>query len=620
MPTAEKQIERSKRDIELYQRALDISSIVAITDAKGVITYVNEYFCLLSQYSADELIGKTHKLINSGFHPRSFFTQMWQTISSGNIWKGEIKNRAKDGSFYWVDTVIMPFLDDHGNIQQYVAIRKDITLLKEARDLQYRFLFEKSLDGLLIARPDGTFIEVNQALCDMLGYTRNEFMSKTRQEIVIHDHDAIAAIKVRRDTGHYEGPVKFIRKDGSLLTADIFSVIYKDEEGLERSIVGVRDMTEKLKAEQVLRDSEKKFRTLIENNKDGIALTNANWQITYISPSIYTLLGYRPEELNNRIAYQLMHPDDLADNRQQQTDMVEGRTMYMSKLMRVYHKDGSLRWFQVTTSNHLADPAIGAMVTNFHDVTDSINAAQALEQMNHELENKVEQRTQELKEANKALEAFSYMAAHDLQSPLRIQSGYAEILKDQYASVLGDDGCVMLDAIITNTMQMRKLVTDLLGFSRINHVALKKETVDMTGMAKSIADKLLQDWSPRPAIHIEDLGTSFCDPDLIRQVWTNLLSNAIKYSSKNPAPQIEVGSMIKNNEKVYFVRDNGVGFNQSHADRLFMVFQRLHCAEDFQGSGVGLVIVNNILRRHEGKVWAEAKIGKGATFYFTLPE
>ena len=151
MPTAEKQIERSKRDIELYQRALDISSIVAITDAKGVITYVNEYFCLLSQYSADELIGKTHKLINSGFHPRSFFTQMWQTISSGNIWKGEIKNRAKDGSFYWVDTVIMPFLDDHGNIQQYVAIRKDITLLKESRDLQYRFLFEKSLDGLLIA-------------------------------------------------------------------------------------------------------------------------------------------------------------------------------------------------------------------------------------------------------------------------------------------------------------------------------------------------------------------------------------------------------------------------------------------------------------------------------------
>jgi light-regulated signal transduction histidine kinase (bacteriophytochrome) len=301
-------------------------------------------------------------------------------------------------------------------------------------------------------------------------------------------------------------------------------------------------------------------------------------------------------------------------------DQVEGRAMHMSKQLRVYHKDGSLHWFQVTTSNHLADPAIGAMVTNFRDVTDTIKAAQELEELNHALEDKVEQRTQQLKEANKALESFSYMVAHDLQSPLRIQSGYADLLKDKYASVLGEEGCGMLDAVIANTMQMRKLVTDLLGFSRINHVALKKEAVDMSEMARSISDTVLKNSLHPAEISIGDLGSSFCDPDLIRQVWTNLISNAIKYSSKNPKPHIEIGSMIQNDEKIYFVRDNGVGFDQAHAARLFMVFQRLHSEAEFQGSGIGLVIVNNILKRHNGKIWAEGEVDKGATFYFTLPE
>ena len=621
MPTAEKQIERTKREIELYQRALDISSIVAITDANGVITYANEYFCRISQYSVEELIGKTHKIINSGFHSPEFFSQMWKTISSGKIWKGEIKNRAKDGSFYWVDTTIMPFVEDDGKIKQYVSIRTDITLRKEAQEHKYRALFENTRDGLLIGRPDGTFLEVNSAFCDMLGYTYEEFMSLKRQDITIADDpELLEGMKQRSLTGFYRGPLKYRRKDGSLLHTEVSSVILKDEDGLDSTIVSIRDMTEKLKAEQALRDSERKFRALIENNKDGIALSNANWQINYLSPSIYTLLGYSPEELNTSIASQLVHPDDLAKNRQQMEDIIAGRIMHTSKQLRVYHKDGSLRWFHVTTSNHLADPAIGAMVTNFRDVTDTIKAAQELERLNQDLENKVEQRTQQLQEANKALEAFSYMAAHDLQSPLRIQSGYAEMLKDQYGSVLGDDGCGMLDTIISNTMQMRKLVTDLLSFSRINHVTLKKDAIDMSAMVKCISDTLLKNNLHPTEISIGDLGSSYCDPDLIRQVWTNLISNAVKYSGKNPKPQIEIGCMMQNTEKVYFVRDNGVGFDQAHAARLFMVFQRLHSDAEFQGSGVGLVIVNNIINRHHGKIWAEGEVDKGATFYFTLPE
>ena len=176
MPT----LERQRQRIEAYKNAIDASSIVGITDAKGIITYVNDNFCSVSKYSPSELIGQTHRIINSNYHTKDFFSDMWSTISSGKIWKGEIRNRAKDDTLYWVETTIVPFLDENGSPESYVSIRSDITERKLAKERKFQMLFDHSHEGLLLARPDGTFIEVNHAFCEMLGYNRDEFLKLTR--------------------------------------------------------------------------------------------------------------------------------------------------------------------------------------------------------------------------------------------------------------------------------------------------------------------------------------------------------------------------------------------------------------------------------------------------------
>ena len=250
MPTPDRQRQRRENEIETYKSAIDASSIVGITDPGGVIIYVNDNFCRISKYSSSELIGQTHQIVNSGYHSKEFFKEMWTTISSGAIWKGEIRNKAKDGSIYWVDTTIVPFMDPDGRPERYVSIRSDITDRKQAKNNKFQMLFDNSHEGLLLSRPDGTFLEVNDAFCRMLGYEREEFLKLTRQQITLAADPGInEGLRVRAESGYFKGAVKFKRKDGTIIDAEISSAIYKDENGESKAYVQAADITEKLKIE-----------------------------------------------------------------------------------------------------------------------------------------------------------------------------------------------------------------------------------------------------------------------------------------------------------------------------------------------------------------------------------
>jgi len=240
-------------------------------------------------------------------------------------------------------------------------------------------------------------------------------------------------------------------------------------------------------------------------------------------------------------------------------------------------------------------------------------------QARHSLEQQVQARTEELETANKELEAFSYSVSHDLRAPLRAVSGYAMMLKEDYEDSFDDEARRITGNILSNVKMMGRLIDDLIAFSRLGKREVTRRNIDMKALAESCVTELLATWPEEKfGIVIGDLPVRPGDEDLVKQVWLNLVGNAFKYSSRIAEPLIEIGSDNGPGGVVYFVRDNGAGFDMKYADKLFKVFQRLHSQEEFEGTGVGLALVKRIIDKHKGRIWAEASPGKGAAFYFTL--
>ena len=266
--------------------------------------------------------------------------------------------------------------------------------------------------------------------------------------------------------------------------------------------------------------------------------------------------------------------------------------------------------------------AFNQMLTRIHDGDYALRETQeSLQCLNGELEQRVEERTQKLKEANKELEAFSYSVSHDLRAPLRAIDGFSRILLEDYAENFDEDGKRVLDVIRSNTQNMGRLIDDLLAFSRLSRKQIEASPVNMTELANDVFQQLKGAFADQNIqFNLTPLPDSAGDPALIRQVFVNLLSNAAKYSRPRAKAVIDVKGRSENGDCIYCVKDNGVGFDMSYAQKLFGVFQRLHSVEEFEGTGVGLAIVQRIIHRHGGRVWAEGKVDEGATFYFSLPK
>jgi two-component system sensor histidine kinase/response regulator len=217
------------------------------------------------------------------------------------------------------------------------------------------------------------------------------------------------------------------------------------------------------------------------------------------------------------------------------------------------------------------------------------------------------------------MEAFSYSVSHDLRAPLRIINGFGKLLIRKYADKFDADGRENLEIIMTNATHMGNLIDDLLDFSRMGRTELKKNTLDMNDMVKTVVDEVKSSDHNVAEVRMNDLKPANADPALLKQVWLNLVSNAAKYSRKKEKPVIEIGTFGENGSLTYYVKDNGAGFDMEHYGKLFGVFQRLHKVTEYEGTGVGLALTQRIINRHGGKIWAESKVDEGATFYFTLP-
>jgi signal transduction histidine kinase len=242
-----------------------------------------------------------------------------------------------------------------------------------------------------------------------------------------------------------------------------------------------------------------------------------------------------------------------------------------------------------------------------------------IKRLYNQVEERVAQRTAELEESNKELEAFSYSVSHDLRAPLRALDGFSQAMLDDFGPQLPAECQRYLKTIRYSAQQMSALIDALLEFSRFNRQELNKQAMDTSKLVHSALDELGFPWQERQVeIRVGDLPMSSGDPVLLKQVWLNLLSNALKYTNKRKKAEIEIGSTKINGTEVFFVRDNGTGFDMRYADKLFGVFERLHRMEDYEGTGIGLAMVQRIVNRHGGRVWANSAIDRGTTFNFTL--
>jgi len=382
------------------------------------------------------------------------------------------------------------------------------------------------------------------------------------------------------------------------------------------------------KIDRTLRQSEGLYRLLADNISDVIFTLDMNLRYTYCSPSVRQLRGYSVEETMAQTLDQVLTPtsyqlvkktldDELTHAKVEPTSSRRPRSLELE----LTRKQGGTVWAEVKVS-FLRDRKgrpVGILGVS-RDITVRRLAEEEIRRLNRELELRVTERTAELEAANRELEAFSYSVSHDLMVPLLAIEGFARLLAKRDADRLQGKGTAYLDIILENARRMQQLISGLLAFSRLSHESVEPMAIDMSQVTESVVreireasqGRILQfTCNPLPACHGDQM--------MVRQVIANLLSNAVKFTKPRDTACIEVGGWPEEEHNVYYIKDNGVGFDMQHATRLFKVFERLHSGEEFPGTGIGLSIVERIVARHGGKVWAEGKVDGGATFYFTLP-
>lgn len=375
--------------------------------------------------------------------------------------------------------------------------------------------------------------------------------------------------------------------------------------------------------ETELKESTRKLYTL-NNNLNGVVYRRSNdqdWTLQYISEGVYNLTGYPSENFtgDSKLLYSsLIHKEDLKEIRNKVQSAVEAKNPYTLEY-RINTASGRLRWVWERGRAVFNENQLVALEGFISDITEKKLAEDEVKRLNIELEGRVFQRTLELEEKTAELEAFSYSVSHDLRAPLRALSGYTSILGEKYASSMDEEGLNLMNSITYNIRKMDNLIVALLTFSKIGKQDIRFSSVNMVTMVQSIVSELTSETKNRYNIIINNLPVCHADAPMIYQIWVNLIHNAIKYSSKKENPCIEIGSLSSESYNVYYIKDNGVGFDSKYIDRLFAVFQRLHSEKDFEGTGVGLAIVRRAVNRMGGKVWAESKLDEGASFYFSIP-
>jgi PAS domain S-box-containing protein len=534
----------------------------------------------------------------------------------------------EDQSVLWVSASAQPMTlpGDHEPVGTIVSYT-DFTARKTAEDAlreseaRLKTIFDTSPVAIVIsATEDGRILYVNPVTSAMNGYTRDEMIGRTAQDLNFWQNEGERKEHYRdlfKSGKSFQFEKVFGRKDGSRGTA-LASVALIELEGKRRVLTIIQDVSLAREQEAALRESETRFATFFELSPIAVVVSRLeDGKAIEINPAFIAMCGYSRQEVIGKTAVEIGLTVDEVD-REQRIRRLRERGRSGPDEVRYRHMSGEFK----TMTNSAFVIELGGqkrIVSFFQDISERIRAEEEVRRFNEVLERRVAERTTELATANRELESFSYSVSHDLRSPLRGIDGFSALLVERYGNELGEQGLAYLDRVRRAATRMGKLIDDLLDLARIGRHELKRERVDLSQIARDIAGELaLFDAKPVRKLTLATGLTADADPSLVRIVLDNLLRNAWKFTVNVANPHVEFGQLDAEST-VFFVRDNGAGFDMRFSARLFGAFQRLHDAREFEGTGIGLAIVRRIVQRHGGEVWAEGVQNRGATFYFTLP-
>jgi len=499
-------------------------------------------------------------------------------------------------------------------LEDEVKERREVELDLRIREAGYREqaeLLDLTHDAMFVRGMDRTITYWNRAAERLYGWQTEEVRGRTVNELL----QTVFPQPLAKIEGHvfakgyWEGELLHRHRDGTEIIVSSRWALRRNAAGNPEAILeSNRDITRRV-------HEEKRFRDLLESAPDAMVIVDRTGCIQLVNAQAEKLFGYSREELTGQPVEKLMPQRFHESHLKHRAGYSQSpRTRAMGADLELYglRKDGAE--FPIEISLSPLDTPDGVLISSaIRDVTDRRRADESIKQLNVELKQKVV----EISAVNAELEAFSYSVSHDLRAPLRHIDGFARILQEDHANELFGEGSHQLDRILTAVTHMGQLVDDLLNLARIGRKEIVRQRADLDEIVRQVIEELSTD-GREIEWRIEPLPETEGDPGLLKLVFFNLLANAAKFTRTRQPAVIEVGTNGPPESPVFFVRDNGVGFDRKYADKLFGVFQRLHRQEEFEGTGIGLATVQRIIRRHGGEIRAEATLDRGATFFFTL--
>ncbi len=504
------------------------------------------------------------------------------------------------------------------------ALVRTQTELKQSTEL-LRLVLDSMSDAVIVADGTGRLVLFNRAAVDILGEApqRNGPADQTER---CHLRSAGG----RAASGHAEPLTAATR---GCCTRNMELLVRNTKAGQDRCVIAaaspisdgdtlwggvlvLTDITERKLADRALADSEERFRAFVETTSEWIWSTDESGAITYSNPGLFPILGYFPGQVVGKCILGLIHTEERSRFSEKLAQIDAGRNGSMGLVFRCLHENGTERSLEMNMVPILDRNGVPAGARGIaRDITLRRMAEAEVRKLNVELRRRIAQ----LDAVNKELEAFSYSVSHDLRAPLRSIDGFSQALLEDCLDKLDADGQDYLRRVRAASQRMAQLIDDLINLSRVARTELTRRTVDVSDLAACVSTGLQETQPDRDVVFTIAAGMSAeADPRLLRIVFDNLLGNAWKFTRTRKSARIEIGELWRHGERIFFVRDNGVGFDMDYAAKLFGAFQRLHAVEEFEGTGIGLATVQRIINRHGGRVWAEASVGEGATFYFTL--